>query len=132
MNKSNNLKNEFLDILLPKSDKEKLEFEAQMIHLDFISRLQELMKFKNINNKKELADLLETSPSFVTQLFSGEKLINLKHLAKLQRALDIKYAIISDQYLRLKNSFRGNLANQGYREFKINTKGIKPGHKKSA
>ncbi len=123
---------EFQDILIPKSDKERLEFEAKMIHLDFISRLQELMKFKNINSKRELADLLETSPSFVTQLFSGEKLINLKNLARLQRALDIKYTIISDQYFRLKNSFRGNLASKGYREFKINTKGLEPSFKKSA
>jgi len=124
--------NEFLDILIPKTDKEKLELEAKMIQLDFIARLQELMKYKNIKSKKELAALLGTTPSFVTQLFSGEKLINLKHLAKLQRALGIKYAIISDQYMRLKNSFRGNLANQGFRTLKINPKDIKPGYKKSA
>jgi len=123
---------EFLDILLPKSDKEKLEFEAQMIHLDFIARLQELMNYKNIKSKKELARLLDTTPSFISQLFSGEKLINLKHLTKLQRALGIKYAIISDQYLRHKNSFRGNLANKGYRELKINTKEIQTGYKKGA
>lgn len=122
----------FRDILIPESDKAKLEFEAKMIHLDFIAKLQELMEVKNINNKKELADLLETSPSFVTQLFSGEKLINLKLLAKLQRVLDIKYGIFSDQYLRLKNNFRGNLANKGYREIKINTKGLEPSGKKLA
>ena len=123
---------EFLDILIPKSDKEKLELEAKMIQLDFIARLQELMKYKNINSKKELAVLLDTTPSFISQLFSAEKLINLKHLAKLQRALGIKYAIISDQYLRLKNSFRDDLVLKGYREMRINPKGIKPEFKKSA
>ena len=128
----NKIDQDFLEILIPKSDDEKLLFEAKMIQLEFISRLQELMKYKNINSKKELAELLGTTPSFVTQLFSGEKLINLKHLAKFQRVLGIKYAIISDQYLRLKNSFRGNLASKGYRELKINTQNIKPGYKKSA
>jgi len=123
---SKNLNKEFLDLLFPKTDKEKLEFEAQMIHLDFIARLQELMIYKNINSKKELADLLGITPSFVTQLFSGEKLINLKHLAKLQRILDIKYTIISDQYYRLKNSFRGNLASKGYHELKINLQNTNP------
>ncbi len=107
------------ELLVPATEQEKIELEARMIQLDFIARLQEIMKAKGIRNKKELASLLGTSPSFITQLFSAEKLINLKHLAKLQRALDLKYSIISDQYLRLKNRFRENLAVKGFREMKI-------------
>jgi len=112
------------EILIPKTDEEKLEFEAQMIQLDFIARLEELMKLKGIHSRKELAEKLGTTPSFVSQLFSAEKLINLKHLAKLQRVLGVKYNIISDQYLRFRNNFRENLASQGYREARIRIKGI--------
>jgi len=128
----NNNNKQIIDLLIPNTEKEKLELEARMIQLDFIDRLHELMKYKNIKSKKELADLLGTTPSFITQLFSAEKLINLKHLAKLQRVLGIKYAIISDQYLRLKNSFRDDLVLKGYREMRIDIKEIKPGLKKSA
>lgn len=115
----------FQEIILPSSKDEKLTFEAQMIHLDFIARLSDIMRFKGIKSKKELAELLGTSQSYITQLFSGEKLINLKLLAKIQNILGIKYAIISDQYGRLKNSFYGDLANKGYREIKISSKDIK-------
>lgn len=120
------------DILVPKSEKERIDFEAKIIHLEFISRLNELMRAKKISSKKELAQILGTSQSFVTQLFSGEKLINLRHLALLQRGLNIKYSILPDQYYRLRYGFRESLADQGYREIKINTEGLNCDNKKSA
>ncbi len=119
MKQDNPQTKDFLALLIPKTENEKLEFEAKMIQLDFISRLQELMKYRNIKSKKELAELLGTSPSFISQIFSGEKLINLKHIAKIQKALNVKYAIISNLYLRHKNSFRGNLASKGFHSLKI-------------
>ncbi len=123
---------DFLALLIPKTENEKLEFEAKMIQLDFISGLQELMKYRNIKSKKELAELLGTSPSFVSQIFSGEKLINLKHLAKIQKTLNVKYAIISNLYLRHKNSFRGNLASKGFHTLKITPNDIVISRKKTA
>ncbi len=122
----------FQEILLPSSRDEKLDFEAQMIQQDFIARLTEIMKFKGIKSKKELAGLLETSPSYITQLFSGEKLINLKFLAKLQNILGLHYSIVSDQYGRLRKSFYGNLLNKGYREVKLSSKNIQSTYKKGA
>ena len=122
----------FQEILLPASRDEKLDFEAQMIQQDFIARLTEIMKFKGINSKKELAGLLGTSPSYITQLFSGEKLINLKFLAKLQNILGLHYSIVSDQYGRLRKSFYGNLLNKGYREVKFSSKNIQSTYKKGA
>ncbi len=113
------INNDIQELLLPSSKEDKLTFEAQMIHLNFIAKLTDIMKFKGIKSKKELAKLLETSPSYITQLFSGEKLVNLKLLAKIQEVLGLKYNIVSNQYERLKNNFYNNLASQGYRELKI-------------
>ena len=121
MNSEKNIKDRKVieGLLIPSSEKERLLLEAQIIQLDFISRLEELMRLKGIKSKKELAERLGTSPSFVTQLFSAEKLISLKLLAKLQKVLDVKYNIISDQYLRFRNTFREDLTSRGYREIRI-------------
>jgi len=43
--------------------------------------------------KKEIAEAINTSPSYVTQLFNGDKLINLMTLAKLQKAFDFTFQI---------------------------------------
>lgn len=114
-----NINKSIEELIIPSSEKEKLLIQAQLIQLDFIFRLEELMKLKGIKSKKELARLMGTTPSFISQLFSAEKLINLKHLAMLQNILGVKYNIISDQYLRFRSTFREKLASMGYREARI-------------
>jgi len=114
-----NINKSIEELIIPSSEKEKLLLQAQLIQLDFIFRLEELMKLKGIKSKKELARLMGTTPSFISQLFSAEKLINLKHLAMLQNILGVKYNIISDQYLRFRSTFREKLASMGYREARI-------------
>jgi hypothetical protein len=64
-----------------KSKEEELDHNAQMLSFNFLSEFEKL--FPNIK-KKELAVALGTSPSYITQLFQGDKLINLITLAKLQ------------------------------------------------
>ena len=76
-----------------KNDDEKLEFEAEIIHLDIINCVLGMMKEKGIT-KAELARELKTSKSYITQLFSGDKLINLKLLAKLQRIFNVKFSFV--------------------------------------
>ncbi|NOX45524.1 MAG: helix-turn-helix transcriptional regulator [Chlorobi bacterium] len=131
-NKESKIQHQFLDILLFESDDEKLEFEAQMIHLDLMAKIKELMTSKKIENKKQLADLLNTSPSYITQLFSGEKLANFKLLAKLQRALDTKFSIVPDQYMAQKRNFRNRLAQKGYDKFEFGPENPNNGFRKIA
>ncbi|MCK5808776.1 helix-turn-helix transcriptional regulator [bacterium] len=71
------------------NDDERTQFEAEMIHLDVMNELQELMRIHNMN-KSELAKRLMTSKGYITQLFSGDKLINLKSIAKLQQIFNVK------------------------------------------
>lgn len=85
------------------SDEEKLQFEAEMLHLNTMSLIEKLMKNHNMN-KKDLAKKLNISQSFITQLFTADKFINYKLLAKLQRifninfTIDVKSNIVSDNY----------------------------------
>lgn len=75
-----------------KNKEEELEHEAKMIMFRFLSELEKIAGEKPIK-KKELAKAIHTSPSYVTQLFRGDKLVNLLTLAKFQDFYDITFHI---------------------------------------
>jgi ribosome-binding protein aMBF1 (putative translation factor) len=60
----------------------------------FLSLIEQEMD-KSGMSKKELAELLNTSPSYVTQLFRGQKTINLLTLAKFQHIFGMEFRIVS-------------------------------------
>ncbi len=72
------------------SEDERIEFKAIAIQLDILAEVSKLMIHDNIT-RKELADKLGKSKSFVSQLFSGDKLLNLKMIAKLQEIFNAKF-----------------------------------------
>jgi ribosome-binding protein aMBF1 (putative translation factor) len=84
--------NELESLLVFNSEEEKVELETALLHLKFIKVIEEAMKEESIS-KAEIASKLSTSKSYITQLFSGDKMLNMKMLAKLQRALDINFKI---------------------------------------
>ena len=85
----------FMETIAFTNDKERLDFEAEMLHLDIMYQIETIMK--NIPlNKTELAQKLKVSKSYLTQLFTGDKLINLKTLAKLQRIFGHKISFSFD------------------------------------
>lgn len=69
-----------------------LEFERDMISFRFLSIIDEIMEDQNIS-KSELAEMIGTSASYITQLFRGSKLVNVTLLAKLQEALGFKFEV---------------------------------------
>jgi transcriptional regulator with XRE-family HTH domain len=69
-----------------------LNFEARMIMYRFLSEVEKLSEEKNLN-RKELATLIGTSASYITQLFRGHKLINLETIAKLQKVFNVTFEI---------------------------------------
>jgi DNA-binding Xre family transcriptional regulator len=74
-------------------DKEaRIEHEAKMLMFKFLSALEKSGKKKKWK-KKELALAIGTSPSYITQLYKGDKLINLHTLAKLQEAYEVSFEI---------------------------------------
>jgi len=65
-----------------------------MLSYIFLSEAQKAMDCKDWTRKK-LASEIGTSASYLTQLFRGDRLLNLKTIAKIESALDIRYSIIT-------------------------------------
>ena len=87
-----NINAEFEGLFTEKSKEEELEHEAKMIMFRFLNELEKLNPEKPLK-KKDLAIALNTSASFITQLYRGDKLINLLTLAKIQDAYNITFEI---------------------------------------
>ena len=82
------------DSLFELSPEEDDKHEARMIMYRFLSEI-ERVSTPNRGLKKRLADAVGKSKSFITQLFNGDRLLNLTMLAKFQKALGIKFKIIA-------------------------------------
>lgn len=80
------------------SEADHLEIEAGVLALKFISILDEAIEDRGIS-RKELAEQIGTSPSFVTQVFRGNRKPNWEFLAKAQSALKLRFEISTDEKL---------------------------------
>lgn len=91
-NEKYNVAQEYENLFSFKSKKEEIEHEAKMIMFRFFSELEKINNEKPVK-KKEIAKAIKTSASYVTQLYQGDKLINLLTLAKIQDAYNITFDI---------------------------------------
>jgi len=67
-------------------------FHAERLQLDILASVSQIMEDKGVS-KAELARRLDVSKSHVSQLFSVDKMLNLRTLAKLEAALDARFTI---------------------------------------
>ncbi|HRI27111.1 MAG TPA: helix-turn-helix transcriptional regulator [Chitinophagales bacterium] len=74
------------------NEEEQLRFEAEKLHLQFMHLVQQAMEEKGMN-KKQLADALQTTKGYISQLFAADRLLNLITLVKLENILDIRFEI---------------------------------------
>lgn len=79
-------------LLSNKIDKESSLHNARMIMYKFLSEVERLCDERELS-RSDLAKMIGTSRSYITQLFRGNKLINLETLAKLEESLDIEFKI---------------------------------------
>ncbi len=108
MNSRNNIKkikNNLKSLIEFKNDEDKLDFETSVISLNITDKIEELMKGYNMT-KAQLARELKTSKSYITQLFSGDKLINLKLLARLQRIFKVKFYIETNPFTHKSQQYK--------------------------
>jgi transcriptional regulator with XRE-family HTH domain len=82
----------FKTILSFDNEQDQLELEAKLIMAKFLEKIQEIATQKGLK-KKDLAQKIGTSASYITQLYRGHKLLNLMTLAKFQRALNIEFDV---------------------------------------
>jgi transcriptional regulator with XRE-family HTH domain len=74
-------------------EKDELDYEAHLLMFRFLSEVEKNFPEGRIPKNKDLASKLGVSSSYITQVFNGDKLLNFKMLAKLQKALDITFEI---------------------------------------
>lgn len=82
------LKQKLENSLKYRNEQEVIDSYAGALNLDIMFKLNEIMIEKEIS-KADLAKALGTSKSYITQLFSGEKFVNLNFLAKIEKTLKI-------------------------------------------
>jgi transcriptional regulator with XRE-family HTH domain len=92
LNNKKTIQEAFQNLLEPASREEKLELETLMLSTKFLSEIERVCQNNNIR-KKDLAGMIGTSPSFITQLFRGNKIVNLETIAKIQLVLGISFDI---------------------------------------
>lgn len=92
MNSDKKVEKKLLDIISFKSDREKFDFEVTALRFNSIEIVLRLMEERRMNNKS-LANKLGVSESFISQLFSGDKILNYKILARLQRIFGVKFKL---------------------------------------
>jgi transcriptional regulator with XRE-family HTH domain len=88
-----NISSEFENLFTFSSEKEELEHEARVTMFRFLSELENIIDSGISIKKKELAEKLGVSASYITQLFNGNKLMNFTLLAKIQEAFNITFEI---------------------------------------
>lgn len=93
------------------SAKDSIEHGAKIIQMKILSAMENA--FSHPITKKELAIKLNTSASYITQLYRGDKLMNLEMLARIQEAFEIEFdvAVTSIRKVNVKptiDSFKKN------------------------
>ena len=71
------------------------EANAYSLQVMFVNAIKTRMKDLSIT-QKSLADKLNIHPSYLSGVFNGNKLLNLKHIAKIERILGFKVNINFD------------------------------------
>lgn len=80
----------FRELSAIRTNDEYFEIEAMMLHFRVMQLVEQSMERKGWN-KKQLAEKLRKSQSYITQLFTGSKMVNMPMMARLQYALDISF-----------------------------------------
>lgn len=77
-----------------KSKKEEINHRARIIGYRFLSEVEKWMDETN-TNQTLLAKKLGTSKSYLTQLFQGDKMPNMKLLARLEMIMKSRFEVKS-------------------------------------
>jgi len=96
----------FDDLFNQDSFEEKLELEKNVLAFGFLSKIEQLYEEHQMN-RNQFAKEINVSPSYLTQLFRGNKTPNLEILAKMglyfNIAFEPKLRLLDTQKEELKN-----------------------------
>lgn len=80
---------------------DSIEYRATNMSLDILHYVEKNMKAKGWT-KTDLAKAIGTSSSYLTQLFQADRILNLKTIAKFEKALSYKFRIHDEFDLSIK------------------------------
>lgn len=92
MNSNSKVSEVLKDLAMPLSESEAFEIEKKILSARFLSEIQKQLEQISMK-QKDFAKMMSVSPSYITQLFLGEKLVNIDFLAKAQKKLDMKFYV---------------------------------------
>lgn len=81
-----------------KDGREEHLHDAKIIQMKILIALED--SFTTPISKKELAVKLNTSPSYITQLYRGDKLMNLEMLSRIQVAFGLEFDFILKKLIK--------------------------------
>jgi len=84
--------NDWNELFAFADDKERIEHEADVISLLIAQEIKRTIKQKSLSSK-DFARIIGTSPAYVTQVFRGDKKVNMVFLAKVVQKLGVKINI---------------------------------------
>ena len=88
--KTENIKEQFKSLFNKKTKEEELRLESYLLMASFLSEIELILEKRRLT-KANLATQIGISPSYLTQVFKGDKPLNFVTLAKIQKALDIQF-----------------------------------------
>lgn len=94
----NSIQTEFLGLMAFSSPEEEIEFKASLLAMQFLGLADQKMKELNLS-KKELAAMIGTSASFITQMFRGDRNPNWNILAKMSKALELEFKVMTEDLI---------------------------------
>ena len=89
---SSDIKTKFKSLIAHDSVESEIDHDAHILMAGFLSEIERVQKQKNIS-RKSLAERINTSASYLTQVFRGDKPLNFVTIAKIQKTLDIRFDI---------------------------------------
>jgi ribosome-binding protein aMBF1 (putative translation factor) len=90
--KCEDIKSAFGQMFNNLSEEDLLDIDAKILMFRFLSLID--AKREELGwSRKNLAVQIKTSPSFISQLFQGDKLINFTTLAKIQKVMGLEFEI---------------------------------------
>lgn len=86
-NKVEQIKDKFKSFSERRSEEQKIKHNEYMLMASFLSEIETVQKQKDIKRNK-LAELVDISVSYLTQVFRGDKPLNFHTVAKIQKAFN--------------------------------------------
>lgn len=89
--------NSISDLLGFENSEEKFEFQKEILSLKFVKVIENFLAQNKIS-KKEFANAMDYSPSYVSQIFCAHKYVNMDFLVKSQNVLNLPFDIKLGDY----------------------------------